>query len=101
MATQSNTEIETIILNSSNSAKKFKHEYVTLEHLALSIAQYAPFKEITQKYGADIDGLITDLIQYLKDQTYLISTTNSAPRKTQSLERVFNRALTQVLFGGR
>ena len=101
MASQSNIEIETIILNSSNSAKKFKHEYVTLEHIALAIAQYAPFKDITQKYGADIDGLVTDLIQYLKDQTYLISNTNSAPRKTQSLERVFNRALTQVLFGGR
>ena len=38
-----NAEIEEIILKASEAAKSLKHEYVTLEHLALAIFQYSPF----------------------------------------------------------
>ncbi len=95
-----NGEIEEIILKAGEAAKNLKHEYVTLEHLSLAIFQYSPFKEKLKKVQIDVEGLITDIDQYLKDQTDLVNLEASAPRKTQSLERVFNRALTQVLFHG-
>ncbi len=38
---------------------------------------------------------------YLDAQNYLISKGIAVPKKTHSLERVFNRAYTQVLFSGR
>jgi ATP-dependent Clp protease ATP-binding subunit ClpA len=95
-----NGEIEEIILKAGEAAKNLKHEYVTLEHLALAIFQYSPFKEKLKKVHIDVEGLITDIDQYLKDQTELVNPESPAPRKTQSLERVFNRALTQVLFHG-
>lgn len=95
-----NSEIEEIILKAGEAAKNLKHEYVTIEHLSIAIFQYKPFKEVLQKFNIDTDGLIDDLDQYLKDQTDLVTLDSVSPRKTQGLERVFNRALTQVLFHG-
>ena len=95
-----NHEIEEIILKAGEAAKNLNHEYVTLEHLSLAIFQYSPFKNLLRKLNFDVDGLVNDLDRYLKDQTDLIVSTPVPPRKTQSLERVFNRALTQVVFQG-
>ena len=95
-----NSEIEEIILQAGEIAKSLRHEYVTLEHLALSIFQYPPFKQTLSSTNFDVDGLVNELDQYLKLQTDLSAQDVIAPRKTQALERVFNRALTQVLFQG-
>jgi ATP-dependent Clp protease ATP-binding subunit ClpA len=95
-----NSEIEEIIQKAGEAARTLQHEYVTLEHLAMAIFQYSPFKDILRKSNFDVDGLVTDLDQYLKNRVELVSKEPVAPRKTQALERVFNRALTQVLFHG-
>jgi ATP-dependent Clp protease ATP-binding subunit ClpA len=95
-----NSEIEEIILKAGEAARHLQHEYVTLEHLAMAIFQYSPFKDILRKSNFDVDGLVTDLDQYLKNRDELVSKEPVSPRKTQALERVFNRALTQVLFHG-
>jgi ATP-dependent Clp protease ATP-binding subunit ClpA len=95
-----NSEIEEIIQKAGEAARTLKHEYVTLEHLAMAIFQYSPFKDVLRKSNFDVDGLVTDLDQYLKNRVELVSKEPVAPRKTQALERVFNRALTQVLFHG-
>jgi ATP-dependent Clp protease ATP-binding subunit ClpA len=97
---QPNNEIEEIILRAGEAARKYRHEYVTLEHLGLSIFQYAPFNEILKKLKFDVDGLVNDLEEYLVNQDTISTNNQNAPRKTQTLERVFNRALTQVLFHG-
>ena len=99
---QTNPEINTIIETATESAATKNHEYVTLEHLLLAMANHPPFKHIIEKFGADADNLIEDLESYLDNQTYLISQGyDIVPKKTHSLERVFNRAFTQVLFSGR
>lgn len=97
---QPNNEIEEIILKAGEYARNLNHEYVTIEHLSLAIFQYSPFKEILRKLKFDVDGLVNDLDQYLKNLNELVSIEPTTPRKTQTLERVFNRALTQVLFHG-
>lgn len=100
-----NPEIELVINQATEMARKYQHEYVTLEHLFLSLIRFEPFKELLIKYGPDIAALDADLEEYVSKQTYLIAKNSSlsegGPKKTHALERVFNRALTQVLFSGR
>ena len=99
---QHNPEIETIIAGATEATRKLNHEYVTLEHLAYGLITFKPFNDLLIKFGADVDGLIADLEEYLGRQTYIVSNdTDHIPKKTHSLERVFNRAFTQVLFSGR
>jgi len=95
-----NAEIEEIIQRAGEAAKSLNHEYVTLEHLSMAIFQYLPFKTVLRKLQFDVDGLVEELNQYLTTQHHLVNKGASQPRKTQTLERVFNRALTQVLFHG-
>ena len=103
----SNPEIELIIDQASVLARKLQHKYVTLEHLLLSMVRFKSFKELITKFGANIDGIDQDLEAYLHKQTPYIFDKNPEsdnehhPKKTNALERVFNRALTQVLFSGR
>ncbi len=99
---QTNPEIEQIIDSATNLAVSNNHEYVTLEHLLLAMMKHQPFNDIVVQFGGDVTGIIDDLEKYLADQTYMVSKGyDVVPKKTHSLERVFNRAFTQVLFSGR
>ena len=99
---QTNPEIETIIANATNVAVSKNHEYVTLEHLLQGMLSYDLFAEFLSLFGADIDSMQEELDAYLDKQEYLKSKVyDIVPKKTHSLERVFNRAYTQVLFSGR
>lgn len=98
---RSNSDIEEIILKAGENARNHKHEYVTLEHLALSIISFKPFNDILTGLNIETHELIDELNQYLSQQTHLVTDSDNPPRKTQSLERVFNRALTQALFNGQ
>ena len=97
-----NPEIEVIVTNAVDLSKSLRHEYVTVEHVFLSMVQFKPFSDILGSYGADTEGLERDIKGYLaKMPVYNTEEDNHTPRKTHGLVRVFNRALTQVLFSGR
>ena len=100
---QSNPEIEVIVSDATAHAKAQHHEYVTLEHLALALVNYKPFNELLSKFGVDVVPLSQEMVNYLASQHYLISKQPDfdTPKRTNALERVFNRAFTQVLFSGR
>ena len=98
---QSNPEIDLIVKQATESAVSFGHSYVTLEHMTLALIEHKPFNELLNNFGADVDGLTTDLVNYLATQDHLIDSSNDAPKKTHALERVFNRAFTQVIFSSR
>jgi ATP-dependent Clp protease ATP-binding subunit ClpA len=99
---QINPEIEQITDYAIAVAKKQKHEYVLVEHLFLALVSYEPFYKVLQSYGIDVDEMIKDIEEYL---TSLLTTPPNdpkyQPKRTNTLERVFNRAVTQVLFSGR
>lgn len=95
-----NSEIDYIVADATQLAKDLSHEYVTLEHVFLSMVRFDPFRDLLIQFGADTDGLDAELEAYLLQATNLI-VSDSDPKKTHSLERVFNRALTQVLFSSR
>lgn len=97
-----NSEIETVVLSAVEIARSKNQEYVTLEHLLLAIVNYRNFNVLLSDFGVDVIALSREIDDYLNEQKILASSDeNVIPKKTQNLERVFNRAYTQVLFGGR
>jgi ATP-dependent Clp protease ATP-binding subunit ClpA len=96
-----NPEIEVIIEKAVEKAAYHNHEYVTLEHLLYALVNYQNFNIMLDEFGADATALINDLDDYISNQHDLVKHDGVIPRKTNSLERVFNRAFTQVLFSGR
>ena len=98
---QNNPEIEKIIEQAVRIAGSKRHEYVLTEHLALSLIRHSPFRSVLQKFGTDVAAFEHDVQTYLDALPSKKTTTDIQPRKTNALERVFNRALTQVLFTGR
>jgi ATP-dependent Clp protease ATP-binding subunit ClpA len=98
---QTNPEIEQILSQAQRLARIKKHEYVTVEHLTLALVRHGPFAATLDQYGVAIDLLDKDIEDYIDSQVHLINDKGVEPRKTAALERIFNRALTQVMFGGR
>lgn len=99
---QNNPEIESIIEQAVKLARDLKHEYVITEHLLLSLIQHAPFRAVVAKFGSDVEKFENELGHYLENLTNIKRVDPKLqPRKTNALERVLNRALTQVLFTGR
>jgi len=105
LSIHSNPDIERIVDNATKIAKDYNHQYVTLEHLLTALVEYPSFNKLVSDYGVEVDELITDLYEYLGKQEYLTKTRPvgdvAGPQRTHSLERVFNRAFTQVLFSAR
>ena len=84
-------------------AKKLGHEFVTLEHLLFAMLCSEGFYNLCKGYGADVEYLKSNLEHYLKNECsdIKIEDPKYKPKKTQTVERVLNRAFTQVLFAGR
>lgn len=97
-------ETEQIIANAVDFAKERKHQYCTIEHLLLALITYPAFKKCITSFGADVDSLTAELTSYL-GSLHAITVVNPdgevIPRRTNTLERVMNRSVTQVLFTGR
>jgi ATP-dependent Clp protease ATP-binding subunit ClpA len=96
-------ELQLVFDKAIQDAKKLKHEYVTLEHLVYAMLCEENFINLLGVYGADIDYIKSNLEHHLKTQCDEIVTDMQKykPKKTQTVERVLNRAFTQVLFAGR
>jgi ATP-dependent Clp protease ATP-binding subunit ClpA len=97
---QTNPEIDHVVAEATRIASRNKHEYVTLEHVMLAIIRYEPLRNLLVESAIDVHGLDADIDAFIMAQNHLV-VEGAEPRKTHALERVFNRALTQVLFSGR
>jgi ATP-dependent Clp protease ATP-binding subunit ClpA len=99
---QNNPEIEQIIESAVKLAREKRHEYVLTEHVLMAMLQHVPFRKVVEKFGTDLERLEAELDSYLSGLHSLVKADKEVqPRKTNALERCFNRALTQVLFTGR
>tara|TARA_B110000285_G_scaffold127796_1_gene144007 strand:- start:143 stop:928 length:786 start_codon:yes stop_codon:yes gene_type:complete len=96
-------ELQLVFDKSIKDAQKLQHEYVTLEHLLFAMFCEENFVNVTTMFGADVDYIKANLEHHLKTQCDEIKTeaTKFKPKKTATVERVLNRAFTQVLFAGR
>ena len=98
---QNNPEIEQIVDAAVKIARDCHHEYVLTEHVLLSLLRHAPFRQVLEKFGTDVVRMEQEIEAYLASLANLVTDKDVQPKKTNALERVFNRALTQVLFTGR
>ena len=98
---QTSPEIEQILENAVTLAREYKHEYVLTEHVLLALIRYNPFRKCLEKYGTKVDLMDQEIQAYLVSLVNLVTDKDAPPKKTNALERCFNRALTQVLFTGR
>ena len=98
---QNNPEIEQIVDAAVKIARDCKHEYVLTEHVLVVLLRHAPFRHVLEKFGVDVVRMEQEIEAYLASLANLVTTKDVQPKKTNALERVFNRALTQVLFTGR
>lgn len=97
-----NPEITLVLTKAVEYAKALDHQYVTIEHLLYSMCCYKNFKTVLIDFGADADQLIQDIGSHLKNSTVLRNADpGTEPTRTTALERVFNRAASQVVFQGR
>ena len=96
-------ELQLVFDKAINDAKKLQHEYVTVEHLVYAMLCEENFINTMGVFGADVDYIKNNIEHHLKNNCdeITISETKFKPRKTQTVERVLNRAFTQVLFAGR
>ena len=95
-------ELQLAFDKSINDAKKLQHEYVTLEHLLFAMLCEEGFENLLEGYGTNVGYLKSNLEEYLKTLDDIkIEQQKYKPKKTKSVERVLNRAFTQVLFSGR
>jgi len=96
-------ELQLVFEKAIDVSKKLRHEYLTLEHLLFAMLCDESFYKCVSGYGADSEFLKKNLEHYLKSKLDEITTEQPdvKPRKTQAVERVLNRAFTQVLFSGR
>jgi ATP-dependent Clp protease ATP-binding subunit ClpA len=100
---QPDKDLETIFEKAVSIASKNKHEYLTLEHFLYSLVVDKKFNEVLSNYGADTDGLKSNLETFItNDLKEIINPEHKEkPKKTNTIDRMLNRAFTQVLFSGR
>ncbi len=97
-------QLQAVFEKAISDCKKLSHEYMTLEHLAFAMMCEEKFYEMITNYGANSEYIKTNLEHHLKSKCDDIKLENPGkfkPKKTQAVERVLNRAFTQVLFSGR
>ena len=97
------THLQAVFDKAVGDAKKLKHEYVTLEHLLYAMLCADTFEKIISGFGTDVTYIKKNLEKFLKEklEQIVIQDEKFKPKKTQTVERVLNRAFTQVLFSGR
>lgn len=98
----SSPEIENIVARAIEAAKERQHEFVTVEHLLWSLVTHQPFRKCLNGFNIETDLMIQEIEAYLNGLQSIVSKDpNIQPRRTNTLERVMNRSVTQVLFTGR
>ena len=99
---QPNKDLEQIFESAVNLANEHNHEYVTLEHFLHSLVTNEPFAKLLTSFGADVKSLTKDVTKFIQEDLKEIVNPNiDRPKKTNTVDKVLNRAFTHVLFSGR
>ena len=97
-----NPDLERIFERAIKHAMNKKHEYITLEHFLYGLLLDEKFGKLLTNFGTNIDKIKEDINGYIDIELQSIITDDDhKPKKTHTMERMLNRAFTQVLFSGR
>jgi len=95
--------LHNVFENASAAAIALKHEYVTIEHILYALLMEKEFNKGLDEIGANSKKLKNQVYEFLNNKCESIITDEDGvkPKKTQAVDRILNRAFTQVLFSGR
>jgi ATP-dependent Clp protease ATP-binding subunit ClpA len=83
-------------------ANERRHEYATLEHLLLALAEDPDAISVLRACGVDVDRLRRDLTEYVQNElTSLVTSRLEDAKPTASFQRVLQRAAIHVQSSGR
>ena len=95
-------ELQATLQRAVDEVRGRRHEYLTLEHLLLSILDDPSGVDIVAKCGGDIDKLRGDLERFLDEEVdELPDGEESGPDQTLAFQRVLQRAAMHVQAAGR
>ncbi len=94
-------ELEYSINLAFREARERRHEFMTVEHLLLTLLDNPAAQEVLKACGANLDRLRRDLQHFIKDSTPILATDDA--RETQptlGFQRVLQRAVLHVQSSG-
>lgn len=96
-------ELHTVFDKAVADAKKLQHEYVTVEHFAFAMLCTDTLPAFLKEMNIDSDPVKQYLDNFLRTQCdeLIVDEPRVVPKRTKTVERVLNRAFTQVLFVGK
>src|SRR5512138_3472354 len=95
-------ELQATLQRAVDDVRGRRHEYLTLEHLLLSILDDPSGSDIVVKCGGDVEKLRGDLERFLEEQVdELPEEEESGPDQTLAFQRVLQRAAMHVQAAGR
>ena len=96
------SNLEKTLRYAYNIATKHKHEYVTLEHLLLSLTNDKDALSVLKASGVNIEKLKTQLESFIYEQLINLKDNFKGEAKlTSSFQRVLQRAAIHVQSSGR
>jgi ATP-dependent Clp protease ATP-binding subunit ClpA len=97
------SELETCLNAAFAQAREARHEFLTVEHLLVSILDTPRVREILKAGGADLRRLAEELLQHIEDTTPRLKQGEDERevQPTLGFQRVLQRAVFQVQSGGR
>ena len=96
-------DLEVTLNEAFRTAKSKRHEFMTVEHLLLSLLDNNVALDVLEKVGADVERLRKELSEHIDATTPLIPAGDS-DRETQptlGFQRVLQRAVFHVQSSGR
>jgi len=96
-------KVEKMIERAVTLANDNNHEYVTLEHMLLSLLHEKEVNELILAVGGQPAKIKAETVQFLGDPALKKpdALKDVPAKRTSVLNRTFQRALTQVIFSGR
>src|SRR3954463_15347220 len=95
-------ELQSTLQRAVDDVRGRRHEYLTLEHLLLSVLDDPTGADVINKCGGDTEKLRGDLERFLEEQVEeLPEGEESGPDQTLAFQRVLQRAAMHVQAAGR
>jgi len=95
-------ELESSLNRAFNDARDRRHEYITVEHLLLSLLDNSSANSVLQACGADLNLIRSELHEYLEKNTPVFSDIVSGEvQPTLGFQRVLQRAVFHVQSSGK
>jgi len=96
-------DLEKIFERSVKIAANHNHEYITIEHFLYSVLLDDKIEKLLVDFGAEVGELKANIVKFIDEELTDITVPDlkHKPKKTNSMERMLNRAFTQVLFNAR